>query len=201
MAGGETDLSLQSAFNRFLMFLVACTMAWFLLATMGFDRLTTISLNTPLARAILYVPPGLFAIVLWFGFLTGRLGSEKLKKLRVDAPVAWVAAGIFLTPLIAFMFFFLLKILLGSTAQHLDGRAAEYEVQVEKVGRTSSYKAACRVELDTSAVPGLEAASFCVDSKNGKAIGPSDLQPGEKIHLVVKSTSLGIVATSVRRVR
>lgn len=194
-------MSLQSAVNRFMMFLVMCTFAWLLLAMAGFDRLTTISLDTSLARAILYVPPALFAIVLWFGLFTGRLGSEKLRKLRVDAPAAWVAAAIFLTPLIAFMFFFLLKILLGSTAQHLDGRTAEYEVQVEKVGRTSSYKAACRVELDTSAVPGLDAASFCVDSKNGKAIGPSDLQPGETIHLVVKSTSLGTVATRVDRVR
>ena len=176
-------------------------MAWFLLATMGFDRLTTISLNTPLARAILYVPPALFAIVLWFGHFTGRLGSEKLKKLRVDAPAAWVAAGIFLSPLIAFMFFFLLKILLGSTAQHLDGRTAAYEVQVEKVTRTSSSKKACLVEVETRAISGFDAASFCVDPRRGKAIGPADLQPAETIHLVVKSTSLGIVATSVSRIR
>ena len=184
-----------------MIFLVVCTFAWVLLAMMGFDRLTTISLDTSLARAILYVPPGLFAIVLWYGHFTGRLGSEELKKLSVDAPAAWVAAGLFLCPLIALLFFFLLKILLGSTAQHLDGTTAEYEVQVEKVRRPSSYKAACRVKLDTSAIPGLDAASFCVDSGNGESIGPSDLQPGETIHLVVKSTSLGIVATSVDRVR
>jgi len=54
--------------------------------------------------------------------------------------------------------------------------------------------------METKAVEGFDSASFCVVSRHGAAIGPNDLQPAERIHVVVKSTALGKVVESVRRV-
>lgn len=186
--------------TRIMIFWLLCTFAWFFATQFGVHRMLTVELDTTLARAIIYAPSVLFAFLTLHVVITGQAYSEKLNRMKTDHFVAWVPAALVVGLLPAFLLFFMLRVITGTIAEHLDGQLSGYDVEVEQVTRTSSFKAGCLVEVETKAVEGFDSASFCVVSRAGAAVGPNDLQAAEKIHVVIKSTALGKVVESVRRV-
>jgi len=185
--------------TRFMIVWVVCTFAWLFAAQFGLHRMLTVEIDTTLGRAIILVPSVIFAFLCLHVVFTGQAYSEKLNRMKADHFVAWVPAALFVGLAPPLLCLFMLRVITGTVAEHLDGKRSEYDLEVEKVSRTHSYKAGCRIKVETRAVAGFDAASFCVVSRAGAAVGPADLQPAEKIRVVVKSTALGKVVESVRR--
>lgn len=170
---------------------------WLTLVLIGLDRFTTVSVH-PLSVLIV----GFWAVVIFClvlrAYICNKEPTDAVAKAKKDSRPAWIAAGILVALILSALSAVVVERLVRTAAQHIPGAEREVSGEVTDV-RAYRGRSTCKLYVTVATFPTAEALRFCAEVSVRAAIGPVDVEPGQRIALRLKDTALGIVALEFER--
>jgi hypothetical protein len=170
---------------------------WLVLVLIGLDRFTTVAVHRSSVLIVTFWAVAVFCLTLR-SYVYNKEPTDAVAKVKRDSKPAWIAAGILGSAILAALSAVCADRLLRAAAQHLPGARREVSGEIIDI-RAYRGRGTCKLYARVATFPSAEALRFCVEVNVRAAIGPADLEPGERITLHLKDNALGTVALEFER--
>lgn len=168
------------------------------LGLLGIDRVTALSANPPLAWVIIGICTLAVFVVSLRAYLVNDEPNDKIERLKRNSRPGWIAVGTLFAALLSLITCFVVDRLVETAAQYLPGANRQIAGAVKEV-RAQRGRGICKLYATVVIAPGGDELRTCVRASLREAIGPLDLEPGQRVTLLLKDTSLGSVVLRINR--
>ena len=167
------------------------------LGLLGIDRFNTLS-NSSLASCLVVGWTVLLLVLSLRAYFMSDHTSDRVERLKQDNKFTWTTVGIAFAAMLSGMSGFVFDQLVKAAAQHLPGESFLLSGQVVAVQRTSG-RGACRFYVTVSSTSDREDLHTCMQTATSAALGPIDIEPGQRVILQLRDTVLGTVLLEITR--